>query len=266
VGQNGGQCCTAPFGFNMYGLGFTGDGILYANGFTLSEPPVNGTHSRLYTLDLASGLATDVGPHGFQLAISGLSQGPGGTMHSLGSISASQGGLYSIDLATGAATVIGPTVLGFGIDGGLAFAPDGAPETFCTAKLNSLGCVPAVAFSGSPSASAPVPFLITASNVINQRPGILFYGQGPSSVPFQDGFLCVASPIVRTPLQFSAGSALPVVDCSGTYTFDFNAWIQGGNDALLVAGQQVAVQYWSRDPDSPSTTGLTDAVGFHIAQ
>jgi hypothetical protein len=83
-------------------------------------------------------------------------------------------------------------------------------------------------------------------------------------VPFQDGFMCVASPIVRTPLQHSGGSALPVADCSGSYAFDFNAWIQGGNDPLLAVGQQVAAQYWSRDPASPSTTGLTDAVTFHV--
>ena len=123
VGLSGGQCCTAPFGFNMNGLGFSSDGTLFANGFTLD----NGD-SHLYTLNLASGLAADVGSHGVNLGRSlkhsGLAFNTNGTMYSLGSTSASAQGLYSVNPATGAATVIGDTVLRFGVDGGLAFAPD----------------------------------------------------------------------------------------------------------------------------------------------
>ena len=123
VGLSGGQCCTSPFGFNMYGIGFRGDGTLFANGLTLD----NGT-SHLYTLNLASGLATDIGPHGVStgrdLKYSGLAFDTNGTMYSLGSTSASAQGLYSVNPATGAATVIGDTVIHFGVDGGLAFAPD----------------------------------------------------------------------------------------------------------------------------------------------
>lgn len=59
IGQSGGQCCTSPFGFNINGLGFGSDGTLWANGFTLTN---NSSH--LFTLDLATGLASDVGAHG----------------------------------------------------------------------------------------------------------------------------------------------------------------------------------------------------------
>jgi hypothetical protein len=108
VGQCGGQCCVSPFGFNINGLGFRSDGTLFANGFTLSGVPVNGAYSYLFTLDLASGLATDVGPHGVnvgrQLNYSGLAFGANGTLYSLGSTSASAQGLYSVNPANGAAT------------------------------------------------------------------------------------------------------------------------------------------------------------------
>jgi hypothetical protein len=143
-------------------------------------------------------------------------------------------------------------------DGGLA------ASTYCTAKTNSLGCVPAIASSGAASVSSASPFDITASNVLNQKTGLLFYGYSQQISAFQGGFKCMASPTHRTPTQNSNGNALPANDCSGAYSFDFNAWIQGGNDSLLVAGQEVDAQFWSRDPASPSTTGLTDALTFVI--
>lgn len=131
VGQCGGSCCTAPFGFNVNGLGFGSDGTLFANGFTLSGTPVNGAYSLLFTLNLASGPATTVGPHGVnvgsQLLSSGLAFGDNGTLYSLGSTSASAQGLYSVNPATGTATVIGASVINFGVDGGLAFAPGPEP-------------------------------------------------------------------------------------------------------------------------------------------
>jgi hypothetical protein len=131
VGQCGGQCCISPYGFNINGLGFRSDGTLFANGFTLSGTPVDGAYSLLFTLDLSSGLATEVGPHGVnvgrQLNYSGLVFGANGTLYSLGSTSASAQGLYSVNPATGAATVIGDTVIHFGVDGGLDFAPEPQP-------------------------------------------------------------------------------------------------------------------------------------------
>lgn len=268
VGQCGGQCCTPPFGFNINGLGFRSDGTLFANGFTLSFAPVNGAYSELFTVDVVSGLATEIGVHGVnlgrQLAYSDLAIGPNGTMYSLGSISASVGGLYSVDPATGAATLIGPSVAQFGVDGGLAFAPDGQPASYCTAKTNSLGCTPTIGFSGAPSATSAAPFLISGSNVLNQKSGLLFYGYAQASTPFAGGWKCTADPTRRTAVQSSNGSALPASDCSGVFVFDFNAWIQGGADALLTPGQEVDAQYWSRDPASAGAAGLTDALTFQI--
>jgi hypothetical protein len=74
----------------------------------------------------------------------------------------------------------------------------------------------------------------------------------------------MANPTIRTPIQSSGGSALPANDCSGAYSLAFNAYIQSGVDPLLVAGQEVDGQFWSRDAASASTTGLTNAIRFVI--
>jgi hypothetical protein len=109
----------------------------------------------------------------------------------------------------------------------------GAPPPatiYCTAKVNSQGCTPAIASSGVPSASSASAFDITAANVLNNKNGLYFYGtSGALAAPFQGGFLCVQAPIQRTVVQPSGGNP-PPSDCSGSYTFDFNAWIQGGTD------------------------------------
>lgn len=145
-------------------------------------------------------------------------------------------------------------------------ASGSAFSTYCTAKTNSLGCVPAIAASGAPSASNAGSFVISASNVLNRQNGIFFYGYAQQIAPFQGGFKCMAAPAKRTPIQNSGGSAFPVLDCSGTYVFDFNAWIQAGVDSALVFGQEIDGQFWSRDAASASTTGLTNALHFVIGQ
>ncbi len=275
VGQNGGQCCVVPFGFNMDGLGFRADGTLFANGMTLSTPPINGAYSYLYTIDLASGLATAIGCHGVnvgrQLIYSGLAFDDNGVLFSLGSISASAGGLYSVDPATGAATVIGNTLLPIGVDGALVFVPDGPPAPYCTAKLNSLGCTPAIAYSGVPSATPGSGFSVSTTGVINNKPGLYLYSDGGRAAsPFSGGLLCVGAPLKRA-LPMNSGGHLPPNDCSGVYMLDFNAFAVGalgGTPAtyLAVPGTRINVQAWGRDNGfaAPNNTTLSNALEFFV--
>jgi hypothetical protein len=153
----------------------------------------------------------------------------------------------------------------FGQNAGAVFAYVIEPEVevYCTAKVNGLGCTPAIGWTGSPSVSSTSPFVISAGQVLNQKTGLLLYGYAPNSAPFQGGTLCVASPIRRTSAQNSGGSA-NTDDCTGTYAFDFNAWLQAGADPELSVGSQVFAQYWSRDPFRAITIGLTDALHFHV--
>jgi choice-of-anchor B domain-containing protein len=142
----------------------------------------------------------------------------------------------------------------------LQCTPGGGPFTYCTAKLTSQGCLPAIGFGGTPSASSPAPFLIMADLVVENMTGILFYGHGQNNVPFQGGTLCAASPIKRLPPQNSGG----VLPCDGSYSVDFNAKIQDGSDPVLVSGAQVNAQFWFRDTASSFGSGLTNALDFVI--
>jgi hypothetical protein len=137
---------------------------------------------------------------------------------------------------------------------------------YCTSKTNSLGCVPQIGFTGAPSASAGSGFLVTATNLYNNKSGLLFYStNGRVALPFLGGTLCVATPIRRTGSQSSGGTPVGA-DCTGHFSFDFNAWIAGGVDPLLLAGTRVDVQYYSRDPGfpAPNNVGLTNALEFTI--
>ena len=136
------------------------------------------------------------------------------------------------------------------------FLLEASVEIYCTAKVNSQGCLSAISTSGVLSASASNGFVVSASNIVPSVFGLFIYSKtGPDALPFQGGYLCIKPVIRRTNLQNSGGAAL----CTGTFTFDLNAWIAGGNDPQLVPGVQVWGQYWSRDPQSPSTTNLTNA-------
>ena len=141
---------------------------------------------------------------------------------------------------------------------------DDGPVIYCTGKLHTGGCVPGVSTQGVPSTTIPVAFDINASDVLGEVNGLLFYGlNGADNSPFQGGTLCVMPPLRRTTIVGSGGGP-PPFDCKGSYSFDFNAWIQGGNDPNVMVGSQVNAQFWFRDPTNPDGTGsgLTNAVEF----
>ena len=140
----------------------------------------------------------------------------------------------------------------------------GGPFTYCTGKTNTEGCEPFVDYTGQASTTSPEPFLLTANDILNNKPGLFFYGtNGPFAVPFEGGTLCVLPPLRRTEVTFSGGSP-PPNDCSGTQTYDFNERIQSGGDPFLVPGATVNGQFWTRDPLAAQGTGLTNGVQFPI--
>ena len=142
-------------------------------------------------------------------------------------------------------------------------ACDGNVVTYCTAKVATGGCVPAIGSVGVPSASPGNVFLIQTANVPLGNLGIFFYGQnGQAAIPFQGGFVCPQPPTLRTP---STSSGFGAGTCDGVYTIDFNAYIASGADPALVSGAPVQIQTWFRDPPDPvSGTGLSDALDFTI--
>jgi hypothetical protein len=145
-------------------------------------------------------------------------------------------------------------------------------HSYCTAKVNSFGCTPAMQWTGNPSATAGSGFTISGANVRNQKAGLLFYSvSGQQAVPFQGGTLCVAAPIKRTPATNSNGNPSPFQDCSGIYQIDFNAFAVGALGgtplpSLTVPGTHVDAQWWGRDPGfpAPDNTTLSDGIAFDL--
>jgi len=149
---------------------------------------------------------------------------------------------------------------------GVVSLQDCGVTVYCTAKVNSQFCLPTISATGMASLANTAPFLIQATNILNQKQGLLFYGYAASASPFQGGVLCAQGPLRRLPIINSGGSASGT-DCSGVLSVDFNARIASGVDPFIqVAGQQVNAQFWSRDPQDAFTTNLTDAVQFKVCQ
>ena len=134
--------------------------------------------------------------------------------------------------------------------------------TYCVGKTNSLGCVPQIAAAGVPGFTQAGAFDLSAVHELNFKNGLLFYGFAAASIPFQGGTLCVQPPLRRTTIQNAGDNTPPANDCSGSYSFDFNAWMQGGQAPNVMPGQPVYAQYWSRDPGSAIPSGLSNAVAF----
>ncbi len=134
-------------------------------------------------------------------------------------------------------------------------------KTYCVGKVNSAGCVPAIGTNGATPSYVNGGFVVTCTNALNQRSGLLFHGSTATAVPFQGGTLCVAQPVRRTVVQSSGGS-VSGNDCSGTHAYGFTT--AEFNAAALLPGDIVFCQWWMRDPASPSTTSLSNALRFSV--
>jgi len=135
--------------------------------------------------------------------------------------------------------------------------------TYCTAKTNSLGCVPAIGTNAAQPSKSAGTFTVTCTNVLNQKSGLLFWAASSSATPFQGGFKCVGNPTVRTAAVNSGGSATGN-SCTGSYSFVFSTAYM--NSVGLSPGDTVYAQWWMRDPASPSTTGLSNALRFTVCK
>jgi hypothetical protein len=147
-----------------------------------------------------------------------------------------------------------------------------SPSTYCTAKTNSLSCVPAIGSSGVASASSGSGFTLSSINNVNHKPGLLLYSTtGRASGPFLGGLLCLNPPLKRSVVLASNGSTPPVVDCSGVYAIDMNAFAVGalgGNPSplLTVVGTSVDCQFWGRDQGffPPNNVSLSDGLEYQV--
>lgn len=141
--------------------------------------------------------------------------------------------------------------------------PVGFPRTYCTGKLNSANCVPAMGWTGTPTlTSGSNNFHIRATNVINQRSGLFFWGFSSAAAPFLGGTLCVSQPVVRTGVQTSGGSPTGINCNTGVYDYHFTQAYAAAN--ALQLGTDYYGQYWMRDPQNLDGTGAALSNGLHF--
>ena len=146
----------------------------------------------------------------------------------------------------------------------------GSPTfAYCTAGTTTHGCVPSISGTGTPSGTSGSGFTIQVASVEGQKQGLIFYGidntgftplgWGPST-----SFLCVKSPVQRTTAQSTGGTTNL---CDGSLAIDWNAYVVANPGVLgnpFGSGQTVFAQGWFRDPPSPKTTMLSDALQFTV--
>lgn len=150
------------------------------------------------------------------------------------------------------------------LDDGVVVLEDTCPlSTYCVAKANSLGGLPAIASSGTPSLSGPDDFHVSAVQELSNQNGLVFVGFQAAALPFAGGTLCVKPPLKRTAVQ-SSGGTVGQTDCTGSYDYHLtNAWLTSKGWS---AGLDVYTQYWGRDPQHPDGSGvsLSDALRFEL--
>lgn len=146
-----------------------------------------------------------------------------------------------------------------------------ATESYCTSKQNSLGCWPAMGATGTSSAAAASGFVLTAGPLLDDSIALLLYSlAGQAATPFGGGYLCLASPLHRTPAVLSGGSPVSG-DCAGGLSLDmttFAAGLAGGDPLpeLAQPGQTVTTQVWSRDTGfaPPNNVSLTNGLQYVV--
>lgn len=118
-----------------------------------------------------------------------------------------------------------------------------APLAYCTAKVSSAGCTPAIGWSGSPSFVAS-DFVVHCDHVLSQQFGLLLWSDQPANIPFMDGTLCLGNAPQRYQVAYSNG--LGNGNCSGRLELPLSSGFFTVNG--LFPGSNVYLQWWYRDP------------------
>ncbi len=146
------------------------------------------------------------------------------------------------------------------------FTSSSTPTAYGPTNNHSVGCAGLVSGTGTPSMTDPNPFLIQMNGAINQSVGTMWFSQSSAYTPFIGRTLLLAMPAFRTAPLTSGGNPVPPQDCSGVFSLDFNALIQGGTLPFLQAGTQVSAQFLFRDVNDPMGygMGLSNGLRFTI--
>jgi hypothetical protein len=147
-----------------------------------------------------------------------------------------------------------------------AVACSGGATSYCTAGTSASGCLATLGTSGTPSATSPSGFVVTASGVEGDKDGLYYFGvNGQQASPWGNGtsYQCVTPPVTRAGIL--SGSGTPGA-CDGTFAQDLNALWSSNPVKNPGEGATVECQLWYRDPlnTGNQTTGLSNALSFVV--
>ena len=137
--------------------------------------------------------------------------------------------------------------------------------THCAPSVSSSGCLPHLAARGAPSLSQAHSFEVHASQV---PPGVnamlLISTSGPWLEPIRGHqYLCIKPPLlVTSPFQTTGTSR---TSCSGTFSFDLNAYWAANPSQAPAPGSLVFLQAWCADPASGVGASMSDSLFFELA-
>lgn len=140
-----------------------------------------------------------------------------------------------------------------------------APGVHCVGTATSLGCVPQMTWTGSPSISGPDNFTLTCREVVPNVAGLLILSPTPGFTPFGPGRLCFTGQIRRRPVQVSMNAGGTPTGCS-TYVFtDHLSQAYLASQGFTV-GTTVYCQYVSRDGGfaPPNNLSLSQGLRFTV--
>jgi Tol biopolymer transport system component len=142
-----------------------------------------------------------------------------------------------------------------------------APVTsYCTAKITSSGCLPAITSAGAPRATGWDSFWVSASQLPANVNGAFTWSLSPAAVPFGGGTQCVGpvKHIVRA-LNSGAYGGTPGFCSQGQLVFKVTQAFLAANG--IAAGTTVYGQFLCRDGGfaQPNNFGLSDGIRFTVA-
>ncbi len=260
-------CDAESCSFNGYGSDISALYSGFVNSDCYADPvkvQLSGLEPGHYVLTVY-GPACNTGPKQINVHLSGTTYFETEYASGLynGSWQAVQLAVFTFDLPPGSSIVVGPNA--YAGMSALQLTLVDPPQPYCTAKVNSQGCQALVGTSGGMAASLSNanPFVISASNVVTNVPGLFFYGHGQDIKPFMGGFHCVKPPTPRLAPQLSGSLGVP---CTGTFAVDFSAYLVSGAGASIYAGSVLDGQFWYRDANDPQGFGAatSDAIEFTV--
>jgi hypothetical protein len=139
--------------------------------------------------------------------------------------------------------------------------------TYCASSTTSIpGCSAAVTASGTPSLGNPAGFVISSGSIPGgNRIGALYFSdQARAATPFgtQGGFICVATPpgyVLTAPTKNGGTAGV----CNGSLSSSLQAML-AANSSIAVVGKTLRAAFLFRDPGSPDTFGLSNAIEFSV--